>query len=94
MIWPVIPPLRASSRRTASRPAVSQGSCSGRPRTKAARNPHRYGQGSYRIPVAEAGHTFQMLVLAATALGLSVRPFGGVFEDLINKDLGLDTSPY
>jgi hypothetical protein len=28
----------------------------------------------------------------ATALGLSARPFGGVFDDLLNDDLGLDTA--
>jgi len=28
--------------------------------------------------------------LQATALGLAARPFGGVFDDLLNHDLGLD----
>jgi SagB-type dehydrogenase family enzyme len=50
----------------------------------------KYGQGGYRMMVAEAGHISQNLVLAATALGLSARPFGGVFDDLLNEDLGLD----
>ena len=40
--------------------------------------------------VAEAGHISQNLILAATALGLNARPFGGVFDDLLNQDLGLD----
>ena len=40
--------------------------------------------------VAEAGHISQNLILAATALGLSARPFGGVFDDLVNQDLGLN----
>ena len=40
--------------------------------------------------VAEAGHISQNLILAATALGLSARPFGGVFDALLNHDLGLD----
>ena len=41
---------------------------------------------------AEAGHISQNLILAATALGLNARPFGGVFDDLLNEDLGLDTA--
>ena len=40
--------------------------------------------------VAEAGHISQNLVLASTALGLSARPFGGVFDDLLNRSLGLE----
>jgi nitroreductase len=40
--------------------------------------------------VAEAGHISQNLVLAATALGLSARPFGGVFDNVLNHDLGLE----
>jgi SagB-type dehydrogenase family enzyme len=54
------------------------------------RHERKYGQGGYRMLVAEAGHISQNLVLAATALGLSARPFGGVFDDLLNQDLGLD----
>lgn len=54
------------------------------------RHERKYGQGGYRMMVAESGHISQNLVLAATALGLSARPFGGVFDDLVNKDLGLD----
>ncbi|MCY1206038.1 SagB-type dehydrogenase domain protein [compost metagenome] len=56
------------------------------------RHEHKYGQGGYRMLVAEAGHISQSLVLAATALGLSARPFGGVFDDLVNEELGLDTA--
>jgi nitroreductase len=40
--------------------------------------------------VAETGHISQNLILTATALGLSARPFGGVFDGLLNHDLGLD----
>jgi SagB-type dehydrogenase family enzyme len=54
------------------------------------RHEAKYGQGGYRIMVAEAGHISQNLVLAATALGLSARPFGGVFDGLLNEDLGLN----
>ncbi|MSO82941.1 MAG: SagB/ThcOx family dehydrogenase [Acidobacteria bacterium] len=54
------------------------------------RHERKYGQGGYRMLVAEAGHISQNLILAATALGLSARPFGGVFDDLLNHDLGLD----
>jgi SagB-type dehydrogenase family enzyme len=54
------------------------------------RHERKYGEGGYRMLVAEAGHISQNLILAATALGLSARPFGGVFDDLLNHDLGLD----
>jgi SagB-type dehydrogenase family enzyme len=54
------------------------------------RHERKYGEGGYRMMVAEAGHISQNLVLAATALGLSARPFGGVFDHLLNQELGLD----
>jgi SagB-type dehydrogenase family enzyme len=54
------------------------------------RHEQKYGQGGYRMLVAEAGHISQNVILAATALGLSARPFGGVFDDLLNHELGLD----
>ena len=50
----------------------------------------KYGQGGYRMLVAEAGHISQNLILTATALGLSARPFGGVFDGLLNHGLELD----
>jgi len=56
------------------------------------RHERKYGEGGYRMLVAEAGHVSQNLILAATALGLSARPFGGVFDDLLNEDLGLDVA--
>jgi SagB-type dehydrogenase family enzyme len=56
------------------------------------RHERKYGEGGYRMLVAEAGHISQNLVLAATALGLSARPFGGVFDDLVNAELGLDAA--
>jgi SagB-type dehydrogenase family enzyme len=55
------------------------------------RHEHKYGEGGYRMLVAEAGHASQNLLMAATALGLATRPFGGVFDDLVNEDLQLDT---
>jgi SagB-type dehydrogenase family enzyme len=54
------------------------------------RHERKYGEGGYRMLVAEAGHVSQNLVLAATALGLSARPFGGVFDGPINRALGLN----
>jgi SagB-type dehydrogenase family enzyme len=56
------------------------------------RHERKYGQGGYRMLVAEAGHISQNLILAATALGLSARPFGGVFDHLVNRELGVDES--
>ena len=55
-----------------------------------ARHERKYGEGGYRMLVAEAGHVSQNLVLAATALGFAARPFGGVFDALVNEALGLD----
>jgi SagB-type dehydrogenase family enzyme len=54
------------------------------------RHERKYGEGGYRMLVAEAGHVSQSLVLAATALGLHARPFGGVFDGMINEALGLN----
>jgi SagB-type dehydrogenase family enzyme len=54
------------------------------------RHERKYGEGGYRMLVAEAGHISQNLILAATALGLSARPFGGVFDHLLNRELGVD----
>lgn len=56
------------------------------------RHERKYGEGGYRMLVAEAGHLSQNLILAATALDLSARPFGGVFDELLNQDLGLDST--
>jgi SagB-type dehydrogenase family enzyme len=50
-----------------------------------ARHERKYGQGGYRMMVAEAGHISENLILAATALGISARPFGGVFDDMLNS---------
>ena len=54
-----------------------------------ARHERKYGAGGYRMLVAEAGHISQNLILAATALNLHARPFGGVYDSLINELLGL-----
>jgi SagB-type dehydrogenase family enzyme len=56
------------------------------------RHEQKYGEGGYRMLVAEAGHISQTLILAATALGLAARPLGGVFDQLLNRELGLDES--
>lgn len=54
------------------------------------RHEQKYGQGGYRMMIAEAGHISQNLILSAVALGLDARPFGGVFDSLINDYLGLN----
>jgi SagB-type dehydrogenase family enzyme len=54
------------------------------------RHEKKYGQGGYRMLVAETGHISQNLILTAVALGLSARPFGGVFDALLNGLLGMD----
>jgi SagB-type dehydrogenase family enzyme len=52
------------------------------------RHERKYGEGGYRMLVAEAGHLSQNLVLAATSLGLDARPFGSFYDDLIHQVLG------
>jgi len=54
------------------------------------RHERKYGEGGYRMLVAETGHISQNLILTAVALGLSARPFGGVFDALLNRHLGLN----
>jgi SagB-type dehydrogenase family enzyme len=53
------------------------------------RHERKYGEGGYRMLVAEAGHISENILLAATALGLEARPFGGVFDDMLNRALTL-----
>jgi SagB-type dehydrogenase family enzyme len=55
------------------------------------RHEAKYGEGGYRMLVAEAGHISQNLLLTAAALGLDARPFGGVFDEMLNRSLGLQT---
>ncbi|WP_336204997.1 SagB/ThcOx family dehydrogenase [Nonomuraea sp. LPB2021202275-12-8] len=55
-----------------------------------ARHEDRHGEGGYRMLIAEAGHLSQNLVLAATALGVHARPVSGLFDDLVNRALGLE----
>jgi SagB-type dehydrogenase family enzyme len=52
----------------------------------------KYGAGGYRMLVAEAGHLSQNLILSSVALDLDARPFGGVFDEMVNSALGLNTS--
>jgi SagB-type dehydrogenase family enzyme len=52
------------------------------------RHEAKYGEGGYRMLIAEAGHLSQDLLLATTALKLDGRPFGGVFDDMLNNALG------
>jgi SagB-type dehydrogenase family enzyme len=54
------------------------------------RHERKYGEGGYRMLVAEAGHISENLILVATAMGLAARPFGGVFDELLNRELGFD----
>jgi SagB-type dehydrogenase family enzyme len=56
------------------------------------RHERKYGEGGYRMMVAEAGHISENLILTATALEVDARPFGGVFDDILNKLLGLDST--
>jgi len=56
------------------------------------RHEYKYGQGGYRMMIAEAGHISQNIILAATSLGLQARPFGGMFDELLNRYLNLNTN--
>jgi SagB-type dehydrogenase family enzyme len=50
----------------------------------------KYGEGVYRSVAAEAGCLAQNLLLVATAMGLRAGPFTAVFDDLLNRQLGLE----
>jgi SagB-type dehydrogenase family enzyme len=54
------------------------------------RHERKYGEGGYRMLVAEAGHISQNLILSATALGLHARPWGGAFDRMLNAALGIE----
>jgi SagB-type dehydrogenase family enzyme len=56
------------------------------------RHEKKYGEGGYRMMIAEAGHIAQNLILTAIALGLDARPFGGVFDDLLNRILDINAN--
>lgn len=49
------------------------------------RHEKKYGPGGYRMIAAECGHAAQNLILAATCLGLQVRPCGGFFDHPLNE---------
>ena len=56
----------------------------------------KYGERGYRFALLEAGHIAQNLLLAAAALNLPARPYGGFFDDDVQAGLGLgwaDLSP-
>jgi len=52
------------------------------------RHEKKYGEGGYRMMIAEAGHISENIILVSTALGINARPFGGVFDDLLHASLG------
>lgn len=54
------------------------------------RSRFKYGQRGYRWCLLEAGHCAQNVLLAATALELAACPFGGFYEEPIDRALGLD----
>lgn len=50
----------------------------------------KYGNRGYRHLMLEAGHMGHNLLLCATALGLSVKPYGGTQDKAIEKALDID----
>lgn len=54
------------------------------------RNYPKYGEFAYRLALLEAGHSAQNILLAATALSVKARPYGGVFTEKVNKMLDLE----
>lgn len=54
------------------------------------RNYPKYGEFAYRLSLIEAGHSAQNILLAATALSVKARPYGGVFTEKVNQLLDLE----
>jgi len=55
-----------------------------------ARSKWKYGQRAYRYIYLDAGHIAENLALAAVNLGLGTCQVGALFDDEVNKLLGLD----
>ncbi len=55
-----------------------------------ARSKWKYAQRAYRYIYLDAGHIAENLALAAVSLGLGTCPIGALFDDEVNKLLGVD----
>jgi SagB-type dehydrogenase family enzyme len=55
-----------------------------------ARSTWKYGQRAYRYIYLDAGHVAANLALAAVSLGLGTCQIGALFDDEVNKVLGVD----
>jgi SagB-type dehydrogenase family enzyme len=54
------------------------------------RSQFKYGQRGYRFALLEAGHVAQNLLLVAHALGLDALPYGGYYDRIVDRLLGVD----
>ncbi len=54
------------------------------------RTTDKYGDRGYRLVLLEAGHLAQNLCLTATAAGFGTLPWGGFFDDELNRLLDID----
>ncbi len=52
----------------------------------------KYGSRGYRYVLLEAGHVAQNMILAATENSVKVTPIGGVNEEILEKEMKLNTS--
>mgnify|MGYP006282321657 FL=1 len=55
-----------------------------------ARSKWKYGQRAYRYIYMDAGHIAENLALAATAMDLGACHIGAIYDDEVNKILGID----
>lgn len=52
----------------------------------------KYGSRGYRYILLEAGHSAQNMVLAATERNIKITPIGGVNEDVLAREMRLNTT--
>lgn len=55
------------------------------------RTVRKYGSRGYRFILLEAGHVAQNMILAGTEKGMNMVPVGGVNEETMEKQMGLNT---
>jgi SagB-type dehydrogenase family enzyme len=77
--------------------ALGQGMCAEAPAVLVwtalfARSKWKYGQRAYRYIYLDAGHVAENFALAAVGLGLGTCQIGALFDDEVNKLLGVDGS--
>ena len=87
--------ISAEVREAIANAALGQTTCARAPVVFAwtaifARTTCKYGQRAYRYIYLDAGHIAENLALAAVSLGLGTCQIGALFDDEVNRLLGVD----